>query len=713
VENDTIARSRKPSTVTSESTLPFIAAVLSAALAVAAVLRNRHSGAAWLFALGMFGLAMDSILTGICLSLIDLEKLAFWQEWALILKAFLVAIWLGFAVTYSRGDAGESFRRWRTLIAIACLLPVAALLGFRGDLIQTLVRPNSTDLWISFTTAGKIVNVAILVGTVLVLMNLERTFRSAVGTMQWRIKFLVLGLAVIFGARIYTRSQALVFSGHDNSLTEVEANGLLVGCLLLGVGYFRSGFREIDVYPSRAVLQTSITVLLVGGYLFVIGVLAQIVARYGGATSFQFQAFLVLVAVALLAVFLLSEKIRQRLKRFVSRHFRRPQYDFRSIWTRFTQSTSNAIDDPTLCAASAELISETFNVLSVGLWLFDEEKNKLRLEASTSRTRNAMSDDAMEFPAIDPGFAKMRKAFDLERVKDDWGRTLREISETQFSEGGNRVGVPLLAGDRYLGLIILADRVNGVPYTAEELELLECIGDQVASSLLNLRLAKEIMLGKELEAFQTISAFFVHDLKNAASTLQLTLQNLPLHFDDPDFRQDTLRTIGATTNRINQIIERLGTLGSKLELRLSAVDLKLLVEQAIENMNGVPGIEFAKEFEPLPKFMADGEQLRSVVTNLLLNARDAVGERGLIEVKISALDGWAALSVSDDGCGMTPSFLRDSLFRPFKTTKKKGLGIGMFQSKMIIEAHHGSIRVKSDVGKGTTFRVLLPVTSSK
>ena len=713
MENDTIARSRKPSTVTSESTLPFIAAVLSAALAVAAVLRNRHSGAAWLFALGMFGLAMDSILTGICLSLIDQEKLAFWQEWALILKALLVAIWLGFAVTYSRGDAGESFRRWRTLIAIACLLPVAALFGFRGDLIQTLVRPNSTDLWISFTTPGKIVNVAILVGTVLVLMNLERTFRSAVGTMQWRIKFLVLGLAVIFGARIYTRSQALVFSGHNNSLTEVEAIGLLVGCLLLGVGYFRSGFREIDVYPSRAVLQTSITVLLVGGYLFIIGVLAQIVARYGGATSFQLQAFLVLVAIALLAVFLFSEKIRQQLKRFVSRHFRRPQYDFRSIWTRFTQSTSNAIDDPTLCAASAGLISETFNVLSVGVWLFDEEKNKLRLEASTSRTRNAMNDDAMEFPALDPGFAKMRKAFDLEKVKDDWGRTLREISETQFSEGGNRVGVPLLAGDRYLGLIILADRVNGAPYTVEELELLECIGDQVASSLLNLRLAKEIMLGKELEAFQTISAFFVHDLKNAASTLKLTLQNLPVHFDDPDFRQDTLRAIGATTNRINQIIERLGTLRSKLELRLSAVDLRLLVEQAIENMNGVPGVEFAKEFEPLPKFMADGEQLRSVVTNLLLNARDAVGERGRIEVKISALDGWAALSVSDDGCGMTTSFLRDSLFRPFKTTKKKGLGIGMFQSKMIIEAHHGSIRVKSDVGKGTTFQVLLPVTSGE
>jgi len=696
--------------VTSEPTLAFIAAALSAALAVAAVLRNRRSGAVWWFALGMIGLAADSILTGICLSLISLEKLAFWQEWALILKAFLVAIWLGFAVTYSRGDAGESFRRSRALIAIACLLPVAALLGFRGNLIQVLVRPNSTDLWISFSPAGKVVNAAILVGTVLVLMNLERTFRSAVGTMQWRIKFLILGLAVIFGARIYTRSQALVYSGHNNSLTEVEAIGLLVGCALLGAGYFRSGFREIDVYPSRAVLQTSITVSLVGGYLFVIGVLAQIVASYGGATSFQLQAFLVLVAIALLAVFLLSEKIRQRIRRFVSRHFSRPQYDFRSIWTRFTQSTSNTIDDPTLCAASAELISETFNVLSVGVWLFDEEKSKLRLEASTSRARTTAGDDAIEFPAIDPCLTKMRKAFDLEKIKDNWGETLRQISETQFSEGGNRVGVPLLAGERYLGLIILADRVNGIPYTVEELELLDCIGDQVASSLLNLRLAKEIMLGKELEAFQTISAFFVHDLKNAASTLKLTLQNLPVHFDDPAFRQDTLRSIGATTNRINQIIERLGALGSKLELRPSPVDLNLVVEQAIENVNGTPGIEVAKEFEPLPKLMADSDQLRSVVTNLLLNARDAVGERGRIEVKTGSQDGWVALSVSDDGCGMTPSFLRDSLFRPFKTTKKKGLGIGMFQSKMIIEAHRGSIRVKSDVGKGTTFQVLLPLT---
>src|SRR5438552_17582601 len=176
--------------------------------------------------------------------MIDLERLAYWQEWALILKAFLVAIWLGFAVTYSRGDAKEFFRHWRVLIVIACLLPIAAWLGFRGNLVEVSWRPSFPAFWVSLLAAGKVVNGIILIGTVLVLMNLERTFRAAVGTMQWRIKFLILGLAVIFGARIYTRSQALVYSGHDNSPTAAEAIGLLVGCALLGAGYFRTGFRE-------------------------------------------------------------------------------------------------------------------------------------------------------------------------------------------------------------------------------------------------------------------------------------------------------------------------------------------------------------------------------------------------------------------------------------------------------------------------------------
>jgi signal transduction histidine kinase len=101
--------------------------------------------------------------------------------------------------------------------------------------------------------------------------------------------------------------------------------------------------------------------------------------------------------------------------------------------------------------------------------------------------------------------------------------------------------------------------------------------------------------------------------------------------------------------------------------------------------------------------------LRSVITNLLLNARDALQPGGEVRIETSQSNGWAVLSVTDNGCGMSPAFLKASLFRPFQTTKKKGLGIGMFQSKMIVEAHRGKIQVESEPGAGTTFRVMLPL----
>jgi putative PEP-CTERM system histidine kinase len=528
--------------------------------------------------------------------------------------------------------------------------------------------------------------------------------------MQWRIKFVILGLGIVFGARIYTLSQALLFSGEVPPLNDLDTVALLIGCALIVVAFLRSGFGEIDVYPSHAVLRTSLTVILVGGYLFVVGVLAQFVAWTGGSASFQFQAFVVLLGFALLAVLLLSNRLRQRVGCFVSRHFKRPQYDFRQIWTRFTQCTSSVLDQPGLCAAAAKLISETFNVLSVNIWLFDEQ-DRLTFAASTSRSEREANEAIPNLPGLGADLTSIRglsKPFDLEKAKGDYAESLRQISSSQFRTGGNRVCTPLWAGDRCIGVVILADRVGGVLYTVEELDLLKCMGDQIAVGLLNLRLTEEIMRGKELEAFQAMSAFFVHDLKNAASTLSLTLQNLPVHFDDPVFRQDALRGIGETANRINQLISRLGGL-RHLELKLVELDLNRLVTDALEALNGARGIKVVKELHLQSKLKVDPDQFGSVLTNLLLNARDAVESGGEVRIETSQSDSWAILSVADNGCGMGQEFLRTSLFRPFRTTKKKGLGIGMFQSKMVVEAHQGKIQVESEPGAGTTVRVMLPL----
>jgi putative PEP-CTERM system histidine kinase len=239
--------------------------------------------------------------------------------------------------------------------------------------------------------------------------------------------------------------------------------------------------------------------------------------------------------------------------------------------------------------------------------------------------------------------------------------------------------------------------------------LLQCIADQVTSVLLNLRLANEVARGREMEAFRTMSAFFVHDLKNTASALNLMLRNLPVHFDDPAFREDALRSIGNTAQRIEEMIGRLSALRQRPACNPVEADLNLLVSEVLDRVEGMPHVELIRELEPLPRILADREQIQSVVNNLVLNARDALGSGGRIHVRTEHIGSSVVLTVMDNGCGMSAAFMKDSLFRPFQSTKKKGLGIGMFQSHMIVQTHGGEIRVESDSGKGSTFWVTLPV----
>jgi putative PEP-CTERM system histidine kinase len=565
------------------------------------------------------------------------------------------------------------------------------------------------ELQLRLSAVGKLWNLVLLAAAVWILMNLEQTFRSAVGTMRWRIKFVVLGVAVIFSTHLFVRSQALLFSSYDLHWSGVESSALLIGCVFLVVAYVRTGLAEIDVYPSRAVLRSSFTVLLVGGYFLIVGILAKIVRRFGGVESFQIESFIVLLGISGLALLLLSDRLRQRIHKFIARHFARAQHDSVRIWTEFSRRLANVKNQASLCTVSAKLVSETFEILSVTIWLRDEQKEEFVVGASTVPKHCDTTTDSPR--ALSSAFAdalRVRSSpFDLERISEPWADELRQLNPTTFSNGGSRWCVPLLAGEQCLGALVLADRVNGAGYTIEELQLLQCIADQVTSVLLNLRLANEVARSKEMEAFRTISAFFVHDLKNAAASLNLMLKNLPLHFDDPTFREDTLRGIGNTARRIDKMIAGLTTLRQRPALNPVEADLNHLVREVLQRLDG--SVELTSELEPLPNIRADREQIQSVVTNLVLNARDALGAGGRIRVRTEHIGDSVVLTIVDNGCGMSAGFVKDSLFRPFQSTKKKGLGIGMFQSQMIVEAHGGSIRVKSEEGKGSAFRVSLPV----
>jgi putative PEP-CTERM system histidine kinase len=240
-------------------------------------------------------------------------------------------------------------------------------------------------------------------------------------------------------------------------------------------------------------------------------------------------------------------------------------------------------------------------------------------------------------------------------------------------------------------------------------ELLETIASQAAMSLENIFLSQRLEEAKEMQAFQTMSAFFVHDLKNVASKLSLTMENLPLHYDNPEFRSDLLRTVSQSVGRISAMTERLKTLSEKIELKRKPIDVNDLIRDIVRDLEGSIRERVELRLDSSLECAADGEQLGKVILNLLLNANDASGGKGPITVATRRSGKWAVVAVSDEGCGMSKEFIENDLFKPFRTTKKRGLGIGLYQSRAIVEAHEGRIDVESQKDSGSTFRIYLPM----
>jgi len=692
--------------------LGFASALFCSVLALIVAWNERRSVAHWAFVAGMVALAVEDVCFALTADAGSPEEMVYWQNWRLVATSFLPGIWLFFSLSYARGNYSEFLKRWSLVLAAAFLMPIGLVILFGDDLIVS-VGHTVTGYWMfGLGIPGIVLNLLFLLSSVLVLMNLERTYRAAVGTMLWRIKFMILGLGVIFGVQAYIASQVLLFHALNLSLQAVTATAVLLGGVLILRSLFRAGHFNTDVYPSQSALHNSLTVLLAGVYLLIVGVFAKVVTFLGGDAAFTLKAFVLLVALVLLAILLLSDRVRLHTRRFVSRHFQRPLYDYRSLWRRFTEGTASCVKPTELCQAAVKLVTDIFQVLSVTIWLVDDKRENFVFATSTFLSETKANDlkpqsvDAME---VMRALENHSDPIDMDASKESWTAVLRRCHPDEFRKGGNRVCVPMIGGGEVLGLIILGDRVGGVSFSWQDFDLLKCVADQVAASLLNAQLSQKLLQAKEMEAFQTMSAFFVHDLKNTTSTLNLMLKNLPVHFNDPEFRADALRGISKTVAHINHLIGRLSLLRHELQIKPVESDLNEVVVKALAGWEEAAGVSLVKDLRPLPKILLDPEQMLKVVTNLVLNARDAVSSAGEIRIETAQSNGWVILTVSDNGCGMAPEFLSRSLFRPFQTTKKNGLGIGLFQSKMIVEAHKGRVQVESQPGKGTTFRIILPL----
>jgi signal transduction histidine kinase len=174
-----------------------------------------------------------------------------------------------------------------------------------------------------------------------------------------------------------------------------------------------------------------------------------------------------------------------------------------------------------------------------------------------------------------------------------------------------------------------------------------------------------------------------------------------------------LRVISGSVAKMTAMCSRVSLLTNKLDLHPILTDLTELVRHTLNDVQDLVKVPLFQELRPVPKLFVDPEHLQKVVINLLLNANEAVNDHGEIHITTDTMDGWVMLAMRDNGCGIPKAFMERSLFHPFQTTKSQGLGIGLFHSKMIVEAHHGRIEVESEEGKGSTFKVFLPIAWDK
>ena len=215
---------------------------------------------------------------------------------------------------------------------------------------------------------------------------------------------------------------------------------------------------------------------------------------------------------------------------------------------------------------------------------------------------------------------------------------------------------------------------------------------------------------RKFDAFNRMSAFVVHDLKNLVAQLSLMLRNAERHRDNPEFQRDMLTTVEHVVGRMNHLM---------LQLRAGTTPVEKPQLANLENIVRSVCAAKALASTPIDVDLASGlstvghdDRIEHVIGHLVQNAIDATAAGGTVSVRLHRDDRFATIEIADTGIGMSPEFIRDRLFKPFETTKPAGMGIGVYESWQYISGLGGQILVDSAPNAGTRVRVLLPLVDS-
>jgi signal transduction histidine kinase len=174
-----------------------------------------------------------------------------------------------------------------------------------------------------------------------------------------------------------------------------------------------------------------------------------------------------------------------------------------------------------------------------------------------------------------------------------------------------------------------------------------------------------------------------------------------------------MRTVTDTAKKMTALMSKLSlkSFQSPISAVPELVELSEIINEVVAPVRSDPAVRLSINNKAVRPIMAVREQIHQVLLNVVLNAKQAVNQDGAISITLSQLDDYLIVTIDDSGPGIPAGMLKN-LFRPAQTSRPGGLGIGLYQCKQIVEAHGGTIQVRSEAGKGTQVRIALPFTDS-
>lgn len=530
------------------------------------------------------------------------------------------------------------------------------------------------------------------------LILCENLYRNATEDFRWRLKFLSFAVVILL---IFDLSVGIHESLHGGKNTELYRSRALVMFLIMPLVLSACSrlTRPVPRYAvSRQFVFYSTAALVGGAYLLVVAIVAYYTQFVGTSLAVPLQIMVIAGGFALLMIVASSGSLRARIRGAIATALYDLKYDYRAEWLRFIGTiTAQETTAGTLQERLIKSVADVVDSIGGALWEWDETAGLFQQTAEWSYS-DAIGKNLDEVSWI----ARLRAG---EIVRGDEYARLAP-SDQGFDLTDVWLILPLPHGDRLSGFIVLRQCRTQRSIDAEDEILLAILVRQIASYLAEYRATISLAEQKELKEFSERVAFVAHDIKSLIYQLSLMVDNAKQVGDNPEFQQDMLLTIGDSIGKMQQMLLQIRKDHAEATSVIAIADL--IEDLAKPLVDAGTNLEVEDSAGETLRIEASRSAMESVFRQLLANAAEAAGRSGQVRVSIVEDGAMVAVTIADNGPGMDAAFLREDLFKPLRSSKAAGYGIGMYQVRELLRKAQGRIRVRSAPGQGTRIEVLLP-----